>query len=136
MRGAANTADIQDEILEDRLRLLDVKVRELKTIWKLVDDTAFEHLYSNQLRLALLEPAFQKMLEAESGQSMEVDEPAATSEPEALTASETAQRALGYGWRFMTHLLQHTQRPCPADLLTKPGCCWRITKLYTSFGKP
>ena len=64
-----------------------MKARELKTVWRLVADTGFEHPHSDQLRLALLVFAFRKKCEVESGVGVEADEPAASATPksEALT---------------------------------------------------
>ena len=62
MSTTTNIADVQDAFLEDPLRLLNKKVQELTTVWKLVDHNGYEHPKSDKHRLTMLELDFAKSL--------------------------------------------------------------------------
>ena len=108
MSATANIADVQDDILEDRPRLLNMQVRELKTVWKLVDHSGYEHPNSDQLRLAVLELAFRKKFEADNATIAAEHQPAVSTP----TSSETQASDSGSSERCQ----QAASTPTPGKL--------------------
>ena len=108
MSATANIADVQDDILKDWPRLLNMKVRELKTVWKLVDHSGYEHPNSDQLKLAVLEIAFHKRFEADNATIAAEHQPAVSTP----TSSETQPSDSGSSERCQ----QAASAPTPGKL--------------------
>ena len=92
MTNAATTADAEDSVWDDPLRILTSKVPVLKAVWKKLDHSGFEHATKDQLRLALLKRAFRKEFasehESETAPDKTTVSPFSIEKPPMITTSQ------------------------------------------------